>query len=47
MSGYFCIGFFDFMLEVKSLLDYTNLFCLNDYGKNDKNNIKIFSMIIL
>ena len=47
MSGYFCIGFIDFMLEVKSLLDYTNLFCLNDYGKNDKNNIKIFSMIIL
>ena len=24
MSGYFCIGFFDFMLKGKSLLDYTN-----------------------
>ena len=47
MCGYFCIGFIDFMLEGKSLLDYTNLFCLNDYEKNDKNNIKIFSMIIL
>ena len=24
MSGYFCIGFFDFVLKGKSLLDYTN-----------------------
>ena len=24
MSGYFCIGFFDFILKGKSLLDYTN-----------------------
>ena len=47
MCGYFCIGFIDFMLEGKSLLDYTNLFCLNDCEKNDKNDIKIFSIIIL
>ena len=26
MSGKFCIGFIDFMLKGKSLLDYTNLF---------------------
>ena len=26
MCGYFCIGFIDFMLKGKSLLDYTNLF---------------------
>ena len=26
MCGYFCIGFIDFMLKSKSLLDYTNLF---------------------
>ena len=25
IHGYFCIGFFYFMLKVKSLLDYTNL----------------------
>ena len=24
--GYFCIGFIDFMLKIKSLLDYINLF---------------------
>ena len=34
--GYFCIGFTDFMLKVKSLLDYRNLFSRNDYKKNDK-----------
>ena len=32
------------MLKGKSLLDYTNLFSLNDYQKNDKKNIKIFSV---
>ena len=26
MCGYFCIGFIDFMLKGKSLLEYTNLF---------------------
>ena len=26
MCGYFCIGFIDFILKGKSLLDYTNLF---------------------
>ena len=30
MCGYFCIGFIDFMLKGKSLLDYTNLFSPND-----------------
>ena len=29
MCGYFCIGFIDFMLKGKSLLDYTNLFSPN------------------
>ena len=33
---YFCIGCIHFMLKVKSLLDYTNLFSRNDYEKNDK-----------
>ena len=36
MRGYFYIGFIDFMLKGKSFLDYTNLFSLNDYEKNDK-----------
>ena len=35
MCGYFCIGFIDFMLKGKSLLDYRNLFSPNDYEKND------------
>ena len=26
MCGFFCLGFIDFMLQAKSLLDYTNLF---------------------
>ena len=36
MSGYSGIGFIDFMLEGKCLLEYTNLFSPNDYEKNDK-----------
>ena len=40
MCGYFCIGFIDFMLKGKSLLDYTNLFSPNDYEKNDKIILK-------
>ena len=42
MWGYFCIGFIDFMLKGKSLLDDTNLFSLNDYEKNDKITLKCF-----
>ena len=45
MCGYFCIGFIDFMLKGKSLLDYTNLFSPNDYGKNDKTIIKYFQKL--
>ena len=33
MCGYFCIRFIGFMLEGKSLLDYTNLFSPNKYEK--------------
>ena len=36
MCGYFCIGFIGFMLKGKSLLEYTNLFSPNEYGKKDK-----------
>ena len=38
MSGCFSIGFIDFMLKGKNLLEYTNLFSPNEY----KNDIKIF-----
>ena len=41
MCGYFYIGFIDFMLK-KRLLDYTNLFSHNKYGKNDKIILKYF-----
>ena len=43
MCGYFCIGFTDFMLKGKSLLEYTNLFYPNDY----KNNNKIIKRLLL
>ena len=42
MCGYFCIGFIDFMLKYKSLLEYTNLLSPNDYEKNDKIILKHF-----
>ena len=42
MCGYFCIGFIDFMLKGKSLLEYTNLFYPNDYEKNEKVILKYF-----
>ena len=42
MCWYFCIGFIDFMLQGKSLLEYTNLFSLHDYEKNDKIILKYF-----
>ena len=36
MCGYFCIGFINFMLKGKSLLDYINLFSPSEYKKNNK-----------
>ena len=42
MCEYFCIGFVDFILKGKSLLDYINLFLPNDYEKNDKIILKYF-----
>ena len=34
MCGYYCIEFINYMLEGKTLLDYTNLFSPNDFKKN-------------
>ena len=42
MCGYFCIGFIDFILKGKILLDYKNLFSPNDYQKNVKITLKYF-----
>ena len=35
MCRYFCIGFIDFMLAAKTLTEFTNLFSLNNFKKND------------
>ena len=36
MCGYICIEFINYMLQGKTLLDYTNLFSPNDFKKNDR-----------
>ena len=43
LCGYFCIVFIDFILEGKRLLGYANLFCPNNYEKNDKIILENFS----
>ena len=35
ISGYFCIGFIDFMFNGHSFTDFTNLLSTNDFKKND------------
>ena len=42
MCRYFCIGFINFMLNGKSLLEYTNIFSPNKYEKNDKLILEYF-----
>ena len=42
MCGYFCIGFIDFMLVGKTLTEFTNLFSLNNFQKNDDMILKYF-----
>ena len=46
---YFCIGYINFMLKDKSLLDYTNLFSSNKYEKRDGNflNTLILAIVVL
>ena len=43
ISAYFCVGFIDFKLKGKSLLDHTSIFSTNDYEKNDKTMLKLFN----
>ena len=42
MCEFYCIAFIEYMLSRKTLLDNTNLFCRNDYKKNDKIIYKFF-----
>ena len=35
MCGYFCIRFIGFMLAGKTLTDFTNLFSLNNFKRNN------------
>ena len=42
MCGYFCIGFINFMLAVKTLIEYTNLFSPNNFKKNDDIMLNYF-----
>ena len=42
MCGYFCIGFIEFMLKGKSLLEYKNLFLPDEYNENDEIILKYF-----
>ena len=42
MCGYFCIGFIDFMLAGKTLIDYKNLFSHYDFNKNDSIILSYF-----
>ena len=42
MCGYLCIGFIDFVLKGKSLLEYKNLFSPNEYKQKDKTILNYF-----
>ena len=44
MCGFYCITFIEYMLARKNLLDYTNLFSLDEYKNNDKIIYKYFRM---
>ena len=39
ICGFYCIAFREYMFAWKTLLDYTNLFSLNNYKKNDKKQV--------
>ena len=42
MCGYYCIKFINYMLESKSLIDFTSLFSPHDFKKNDEIIKRIF-----
>ena len=43
--GYFCIGFIDFMLAGKTLIDYTSLFSPYDFKENDQIILSYFKYV--
>ena len=45
MCCYLCIGFIDFMLANKTLLDYTSLFSPYDFKKNDDIILSYFKKL--
>ena len=42
MCEYFCIGFINFVFKGKTLTEFTNLFSLNNFKKNDDIILKSF-----
>ena len=42
MCGYFCTEFIDYMLDGKSLVDFTSLYSPRDFKKNDKIITELF-----
>ena len=42
ICGYFCIGLIDFMIAGKKLTDFTILFSLHDFEKNDNIFLSYF-----
>ena len=45
MFGYSCIGFINFVLKGKCLLDYINSFSPKGYKRNDKIKLKCFQLL--
>ena len=43
MCGYFCTVFIGFMLEGKTLTEFTNLFSPNNFKKNDEITLNYFN----
>ena len=46
MCGYFCIRFIGFMLAGKTLTDFTNLFSLNNFKRNNDLIPNYFMIIV-
>ena len=44
LCGYYCLKFLDFMFDGKSLMDFTSMFSLTDFGANDRKILKLFDM---
>ena len=47
MCGFYCMAFIEYMLAGKTLLDYTDLFSLNDYKRMKKLYIYIYIYIYI